>query len=92
MLRLTIAICATALLSLAATSRATAQKIATEPALEQQAAEKQEWVTLFNGKDLTGWTVKIAKHPLGENYANTFRVEDGILKCCLLYTSDAADE
>ena len=81
MLRLTIAICATALLSLAATSRATAQKIATEPALEQQAAEKQEWVTLFNGKDLTGWTVKIAKHPLGENYANTFRVEDGILKC-----------
>jgi hypothetical protein len=39
-----------------------------------------EWHSLFNGKDLSGWTVKINKHPLGENYADTFRVEDGILK------------
>jgi len=39
-----------------------------------------KWVSLFNGKDLTGWTIKIAKRPLGENFANTFRVEDGILK------------
>jgi hypothetical protein len=38
------------------------------------------WKPLFNGKDLTGWTIKIAKHPLGENYNDTFRVEDGILK------------
>jgi hypothetical protein len=42
--------------------------------------EIQEWHSLFNGKDLTGWTVKIAHHPLGENYANTFRVEDGVMK------------
>jgi hypothetical protein len=41
----------------------------------------EQWVSLFNGKDLDGWTVKIAGHPVGENYANTFRVEDGILKC-----------
>ncbi|MGC6457809.1 MAG: 3-keto-disaccharide hydrolase [Akkermansiaceae bacterium] len=40
-----------------------------------------EWVSLFNGKDLTGWTAKIAGHPLGENAFETFRVEDGILKC-----------
>ena len=40
-----------------------------------------KWVDLFNGKDLNGWTVKIAGHPIGDNYANTFRVEDGILKC-----------
>lgn len=40
-----------------------------------------EWVSLFNGKDLSGWTPKIAKHPFGENAHNTFRVEDGILKC-----------
>jgi hypothetical protein len=39
-----------------------------------------EWHSLFNGKDLSGWTVKIAKHAVGENYANTFRVEDGVLK------------
>jgi hypothetical protein len=38
------------------------------------------WIPLFNGRDLDGWTVKIAKHPLGENYADTFRVEDGVLK------------
>jgi hypothetical protein len=38
------------------------------------------WVPLFNGKNLDGWTVKIAGHPLGENYADTFRVEDGIIK------------
>jgi hypothetical protein len=43
-------------------------------------ADKPEWRSLFNGKDLQGWTVKIAKHPLNENYANTFRVEDGVIK------------
>jgi hypothetical protein len=45
-----------------------------------QAADEGEWHSLFNGKDLAGWTVKINKHPLGENYANTFRVEDGLIK------------
>ncbi len=38
------------------------------------------WISLFNGKDLDGWVVKVAKHPLGENYADTFRVEDGVIK------------
>lgn len=38
------------------------------------------WIPLFNGRDLDGWTVKIAGHPLGENPFRTFRVEDGILK------------
>ncbi len=41
---------------------------------------QEQWHSLFNGKDLSGWTIKIAKHPLNENYADTFRVEDGILK------------
>ena len=41
---------------------------------------KDSWVSLFNGKDLDGWTVKVAKHPLGVNYADTFRVEDGVIK------------
>lgn len=53
------------------------------PLLANALPERQEppqWVELFNGKDLTGWTVKIAKRPLGENFADTFRVEDGILK------------
>jgi len=45
-----------------------------------QHAGNPAWVSLFNGKDLEQWTVKIAKHEVGENYANTFRVEDGLLK------------
>ncbi len=43
-------------------------------------ADREDWIQLFNGRDLTGWTPKIAKHPLGDNYANTFRVENGVLK------------
>ena len=37
------------------------------------------WISLFNGKDLTGWTPKFKGHPAGVNYNNTFRVEDGLL-------------
>jgi len=42
-------------------------------------AAKGEWIQLFNGKDLTGWTPKIRGHEVGENYADTFRVVDGLL-------------
>lgn len=38
-----------------------------------------EWVSLFNGKNLDGWTVKIRGQELGKDKANTFRVEDGLL-------------
>jgi len=41
---------------------------------------ESHWISLFNGKDLTGWTPKITGYALGENYGNTFRVEDGVLK------------
>jgi hypothetical protein len=40
----------------------------------------ENWVSLFNGKDLDGWEIKIKGSPLNVNYKNTFRVEDGILK------------
>lgn len=43
-------------------------------------ATEDGWISLFNGRDLDGWTPKIAKHALGENFANTFRVEDGAIK------------
>lgn len=42
-------------------------------------AEKTGWKPLFNGKNLDGWKIKIAGHPLDENFGNTFRVENGIL-------------
>src|SRR5690554_2113803 len=38
------------------------------------------WISLFNGKDLNDWTVKISKHEVGDNFANTFRVENGVMK------------
>ncbi|MFP6581387.1 MAG: DUF1080 domain-containing protein [Candidatus Hydrogenedentota bacterium] len=38
-----------------------------------------EWVSLFNGKDLDGWTPKIRYEALGEDFRNTFRVEDGMI-------------
>lgn len=42
--------------------------------------KNEGWIQLFNGKDLTDWKIKITGFPLGENYGNTFRVEDGLLK------------
>jgi len=39
-----------------------------------------QWIQLFNGRDLSDWVVKIAGHELGDNYTNTFRVDDGVLK------------
>ena len=43
-------------------------------------AADEEWIQLFNGKNLDGWVIKIKSYELGDNHANTFRVEDGILK------------
>ncbi len=40
----------------------------------------EEWVQLFNGKDLDDWTVKINGHPLNSNIHDTFKVEDGVIK------------
>lgn len=42
--------------------------------------EKVEWKQLFNGKDLDDWNIKIRKHGFNENYGNTFRVEEGLMK------------
>jgi len=42
--------------------------------------KKENWIQLFNGKDLNDWVIKIKGSPLGENYKNTFRVEEGIIK------------
>lgn len=51
-----------------------------EDAAAEQPAAEGEWVQLFNGENLDGWTPKITGYELGDNYANTYRVEDGLLK------------
>ncbi len=43
-------------------------------------ADRKEWIQLFNGKNLKGWTPKITGYPAGENYGKTFRVKDGLLQ------------
>lgn len=42
-------------------------------------AGDEQWVELFNGEDLDDWIVKVRGYPAGENFADTFRVEDGLL-------------
>lgn len=42
--------------------------------------EKKDWRPLFNGKDINDWFVKIHHHETGDNFGNTFRVEDGMIK------------
>ncbi len=44
------------------------------------AENEANWQDLFNGEDLNDWTVKIRTHEVGENFANTFRVEDGMMQ------------
>lgn len=39
-----------------------------------------KWIQLFNGKDLTGWDIKITGYDLNDNYNNTVSVNDGIMK------------
>ncbi len=54
--------------------------VSSSAAAEEASAAKEDWIALFNGRDLDGWTPKIAGHALGDNFADTFRVEDGLLK------------
>ena len=44
------------------------------------AAPQEEWIQLFNGRDLAGWTPKITGYEAGDNFGDTFRVEDGVLR------------
>jgi len=43
-------------------------------------SSRKDWLQLFNGRDLSDWSIKFARHDLGENVNDTFRVEDGLLK------------
>lgn len=45
-----------------------------------QDSERRDWVPLFNGKDLGGWVPKITGYAAGVNFADTFRVESGVLR------------
>jgi hypothetical protein len=46
---------------------------------EQVCSVDDDWIILFNGKDLDDWTVKIAGYEVNENPGNIFRVKDGLM-------------
>ena len=50
------------------------------PTFAQKKAETKDWTSIFNGKDLSGWDIKISGQPLNDNYKNTFRVENGMMR------------
>jgi len=49
-------------------------------AIAQDGSGGEHWIELFNGKDLDGWSPKIVGYALNDNFGDTFRVEDGVLK------------
>lgn len=51
-----------------------------EEAIDNTIVETENWISLFNGVNLEGWTVKINGYPLRENIHNTFRVQDSVMK------------
>jgi hypothetical protein len=57
--------------------------VAVAPVGADDDAAGGQWIQLFNGKDLDGWTAKITGHDAGDNFADTFRVTDGVL--CVSY-------
>lgn len=46
----------------------------------QKKANVKNWVSIFNGKDLAGWDIKISGQPMNDNYKNTFQVENGMMR------------
>ena len=73
MMRATIGLAALIVLSGCASRGARAPSSGGDP-------EAREWIQLFNGRDLSGWTPKFAGHELGVNLNDTFRAEEGLLK------------
>ena len=56
-----------------------------QPAAETRAPQRdtpqqEDWVDIFNGENLDGWTPKFAGFPAGDNPRNTFQVEDGMIR------------
>jgi hypothetical protein len=43
-------------------------------------ADPKDWLQLFNGRNLSGWTPKITGFDPGDNFGNTFRVDNGVIR------------
>jgi hypothetical protein len=47
---------------------------------QSDTVEEKEWLSLFNGKDLNDWLIKMNRYDPGIDSVNTFRVEDGMVR------------
>ena len=48
---------------------------------QDSSSEKNEnWISLFNGTDLSGWIIKIADQDINYNLNETFVVEDSMIR------------
>jgi Domain of Unknown Function (DUF1080) len=59
---------------------ACAAAIGVPAAAQKNNPDEKAWIQLFNGRDLKDWTPKFARHDLGVNVNDTFRVEEGLLE------------
>jgi hypothetical protein len=46
----------------------------------QNDPNREDWIPLFNGRDLQNWIPKIRQHDAGVNFGDTFKVQDGVLR------------
>ncbi len=46
----------------------------------QKSPNKEEWIDLFNGKNLDGWDLKIAGEDLNKNYKNTIKIDSQMIR------------
>lgn len=47
---------------------------------ESHSSNEEGYTTLFNGKDINNWIVKINHHDAGDNFGETFRVKDDMIQ------------
>jgi hypothetical protein len=64
----------------AGTPQSTARTTTTAAAADWRKAPAQDWQELFDGRTLDGWVVKLAHHEVGDNYGDTFRVANGVIR------------
>ncbi|WP_228850419.1 3-keto-disaccharide hydrolase [Aegicerativicinus sediminis] len=41
--------------------------------------ETEDWVSILDSADFSHWDIKFSGYPLGHNYKNTFKMEEGVL-------------
>lgn len=48
--------------------------------IQPKSSTEKGFTSLFNGKDINNWIVKINHHDVGDNFGETFRVKDGVIQ------------